>query len=37
MITIWKTKKNVLTELTLDTLEKGSWIHIENPFQDDFF
>ena len=31
MITIWKTKKNVLKELTLDTLEKGSWIHIENP------
>ena len=31
MISIWKTKKNVLKELTLDTLEKGSWIHIENP------
>ncbi len=31
MIIIYKTKQNALKELTLDTLEKGSWIHLVNP------
>lgn len=31
VITVCKTEKNALRELTLDSIEKGSWVHLVNP------